>query len=229
MDIFFIPARSPEDWKLLLAQPDKHWKTGYSAKALAHCWYTAQGFPDSVLKIFKSSGIKTFQNIKMLVALPEYKVSLPPVGGRPSQSDIFVLAKGDGKLVSIAVEGKALEGFGETIDEWSTDKSSGKETRLNYLLNLLSLNNSAIGKCKYQLLHRTASAIIEAQKFNAQAALMLVHAFSDDPKAFSDYQQFLNLFDIINSLEDSLVFAKKINGLDLYFAWVKGESKYLKV
>ena len=168
-----------------------------------------------------------FENIKMLIAFPEYKVSLPG-GRRASQSDVFVLAKGDGKLISIAVEGKALEGFGQTVSEWSKDKSPGKEKRYDYLLDLLMINTQNISEIKYQLLHRTASAIIEAQKFNAQAALMLVHAFSDDPQAYSDYQQFLNLFDVTNTQEDSLVFAKNIRGIDLHFAWVKGERKYLE-
>ncbi|MFC1871381.1 DUF6946 family protein [Chloroflexota bacterium] len=35
MSKFFIPANTPEDWKHLLAKPDKHWKTGNSAKTLA--------------------------------------------------------------------------------------------------------------------------------------------------------------------------------------------------
>ena len=49
MEKFFIPAKSPIDWKQLLAEPEKHWKTGYSAKALAYCWQEAQGFPESVV------------------------------------------------------------------------------------------------------------------------------------------------------------------------------------
>ena len=228
MDRFFIPAKSPEDWKPLLAKPDLHWKTGYSAKALAYCWQKAQCFPDSVVDVFRSSGIALFAHVEMLIAFPEYKVPLPG-GTTESQPDIFIMAKGDGKLISIAVEGKALEGFGETINEWSINKSPGKETRYNYLTDLLMLKNRNTAEIKYQLLHRTASALIQAQIFNAQAALMLVHAFSDDPQAYSDYQQFLNLFDVTNTQENSLVFAKNISGIDLYFAWVKGERKYLEV
>jgi len=80
MSKFYIPSNSPEDWKSLLADPDKHWRTGYSAKALAYSWQEAGDFPHSVKKVFKASGIKLFQFIEMLIALPEYKVSLP--GGR---------------------------------------------------------------------------------------------------------------------------------------------------
>jgi len=32
MNKIFIPANKPENWKPLLAEPNKHWKTGYSAK-----------------------------------------------------------------------------------------------------------------------------------------------------------------------------------------------------
>jgi len=211
MSVFFVPTLSAEDWKPLLAKPDKHWRTGYSAKSLAYCWHSAGGrFPNSVQKVFKSSGNNIFQNIKMLVAFPEYKTFLPPVGGRPSQSDIFILARGDSELVSIVVEGKALEGFGETVNEWLQDTSPGKITRLNYLLGLLSLKSVDVESCKYQLLHRTASAVIEADKFNAKVALMLIHSFGDDPQAFSDYRQFLTLFNVNDVPENSIVYGKKV-------------------
>ena len=34
-----IPASSPEDWKQFLTEPEKHWKSGYSARSLAYCWH----------------------------------------------------------------------------------------------------------------------------------------------------------------------------------------------
>ena len=48
MSKIYIPADSPADWQRLLAEPEKHWKSGYSAKALAHCWDAADDFPGSV-------------------------------------------------------------------------------------------------------------------------------------------------------------------------------------
>jgi hypothetical protein len=52
-------------------------------------------------------------DLEFLVGLPEHSTPLP--GGRTaSQTDLFVLARrGTGSLVAIAVEGKALEPFGE--------------------------------------------------------------------------------------------------------------------
>ena len=51
MSKIFIPANKPEDWKTLLAEPDKHWKKGCSARALAYCWQEADGFPESVRNV----------------------------------------------------------------------------------------------------------------------------------------------------------------------------------
>jgi hypothetical protein len=38
MNNILIPASNPEDWKKFLADPEKHWKKGYSARTLAYCW-----------------------------------------------------------------------------------------------------------------------------------------------------------------------------------------------
>lgn len=47
----FIPARKPEDWKQFLAEPDKQWKTGYSARTLAYSWQEANGIPAEVTEV----------------------------------------------------------------------------------------------------------------------------------------------------------------------------------
>ena len=54
MSKIMIPARSAEDWKAFLAEPDKQWKTGYSAKTLAHCWQDAAGFPEEVKNVLRT-------------------------------------------------------------------------------------------------------------------------------------------------------------------------------
>jgi len=226
MSKFFIPANNPEDWKTLLADPNKHWKTGYSAKALAYCWQEANDFPPEVMNMFKASGIKIFQDVEFLLAFPEYKVPLPG-GRRASQNDIFVLAKGNGQLVSIMVEGKVSEPFGETVADWKLHDRGGKKIRLKYLCDELQLDEDKVDHIRYQLLHRTASAVIEAKRFNAQNALMLVHSFSQLDEWFDDYCQFLALFGVKGKL-DSLVFAKILDGINLYLAWVKGDKRYLE-
>jgi len=225
VDRFFRPINNAEEWKQLLAKPDKHWKTGYSAKALAYCWQEAKDFPPEVRRIFRRSNIEVFRDIEMLLAFPEYRVPLPG-GPRASQSDIFILARGNGQLVCIMVEGKASEPFGQTIAEWKVRPGEGKEPRLKYLCKRLGLNAIEVDSVRYQLMHRTASALIEAERFNAPNALMLVHSFSPANEWFEDYERFLSLFGVTGEV-DSLVFAKTIGTVKLYFGWVRGNTEYL--
>jgi len=224
---FFIKTSGPEDWKAKLADP-KHWKKGCSAKTLAYSWMEAKGFPKSVKEAFQKSDYPIFNNIKFLFGIVEHKVPLS--GGRaPSQSDIFVLGRSKKDLVSITVEGKVSESFDETVRDWLIGASKGKMTRLKYLSDLLQLDQENLQEIRYQLLHRTASAIIEAKRFNASSALMLVHSFSQNHEWFDDYSRFAKLLGGITAQMNTVHFTKRIDNIDLYLAWVTGEEKYLSI
>ena len=226
MNEIYIPSTKPEDWQSLLADPEKHWRKGYSARALAFCWQEADGFPDCVKRVFKKSGIDLFQNVEILLAIPEHKVSLPG-GSRSSQNDLFVLAKSHDQLISIAVEGKVSEPFGDTVSKWLQNPTPGKKKRLDFLCTELGLAGADVSNIRYQLLHRTASAILEAKKFNASHALMLVHSFSQKNEWFKDYNLFSKLFRI-DAKMNRIHFASKIGDIQLYLGWVKGDATYLE-
>ena len=108
----YIPTSSAEQWAQFLAEPARQWRKGYSARTLAYSWQDAGGFPGEVGTVL---GLK-FPAAEMLLAFPEHQVPLPG-GARPSQNDIWVLARSQGELISIAVEGKVSESFGPTIQE----------------------------------------------------------------------------------------------------------------
>lgn len=134
MKRIFAPTRSSDDWKNLLAEPEKQWRTGYSARTLACSWENAQGFPPEVLQLFTRSGILGFEQVDLLFAFPEHQVALPPPGRRPSQNDLFVLAKAkDGSLIAITVEGKVSEPFDKTLGDWKKGMSNGKAERLKFI------------------------------------------------------------------------------------------------
>lgn len=222
----YVPARCPEDWRPLLAQPNKHWRTGYSANALAHAWMEQQtDFPSSVKRVFARSGIKIFRNISMLLAIPEYQTPIPG-GRRASQSDIFVLAKSGSDLVSITVEGKVAEPFGQLVSEWIVDSSPGKQRRFRFLCDRLGLRPDDVNGIRYQLLHRTVSALIEADRFHASHALMMVHSFSPTDEWFENFAKFSAIFNVA-AKHDSVVQARQLSNVVLYLAWVKGEEQYL--
>ena len=222
---FFVPSDDANDWQRLLADPDKHWRTGYSAKSLAHSWTDSKGFPSEVASIFEQSGYAELSGLEFLLGIPEYEVQLPG-GSRPSQNDIFVLARGAAGLVSIAVEGKVSESFDVTVSEWNSKPTKGRETRLAYLCDTLALEQPAVMGIRYQLLHRTASAIIEAHRFNATAAVMLVHSFSQTHEWFDDFADFARLYKV-NPTPNSVRRVESLNGITLFLAWAVGDADYL--
>jgi len=153
------PASSPEDWKKFLSDPEKHWKTGYSAKAMAYCWHESGSWPPEIASTLDQ--IPSLKGLKPIFAIPEHKVPLP--GGKAaSQNDVWVLGETAGSLVSIAVEGKVSESFSQTIEQWFKKKTPGKETRLKFLCSELGLDYPTPSEVRYQLLHRTVSAILDA-------------------------------------------------------------------
>jgi hypothetical protein len=188
----YIPAECPGDWKQFLAEPEKQWKPGFSAYAVAHSWQNSEGLPREVRQALNSSDIPRLHDLEVLLILPEHKVALPG-GSRASQNDVWVLARNNLGLVSIAVEGKVSEPFGPTIDEWDPSASRGRHKRLDFLCTTLGLSEPVPMSIRYQLLHRTASAILEAQRFHASTAVMLVHSFSQSEEWFSDFAQFTKL------------------------------------
>ncbi len=225
MNKIYIPTKSPEDWKKLLAEPTKHWKDGYSAKTLAYCWENAIGFPKEIGRIFNDSDYTELHDLDLLLAFPEYQVFLPPITAHPSQNDLFVLARTTNeKLVSMTIEGKVSEPFGPEMKKWYLEPSAGKIERLKFIKEHIGIDDDIPENLRYQLLHRTASAVIEAKKFNASIAVMLVHSFSKTNEWFEDYQLFLGLYGIKDVNVDRLYFLKTVSGIQLYSGWVKGEE-----
>lgn len=118
----YVPATGPNEWQRLLAEPDKHWRTGYSAKSLATCWLEADGYPAEVRNALEASPDRNLHGVELLFGTPEHEVPLPGTR-RPSQNDIWVLARGAKTLVSSAVEGKVAEPFDKTVVEWAATAS----------------------------------------------------------------------------------------------------------
>jgi hypothetical protein len=215
----------PLDWRALLAQPEKQWRTGYSARTLAHCWEAVDGLPPEVGRALSTASDPRLAGIVPLLAVPEFKVPLPG-GQRSSQNDIFVLAKSDSGPVSIMVEGKVGETFGPTLAEWLVDASPGKQTRLAFLCSAIGLAAEPPGGIRYQLLHRTASAVMVGEQFRAAAAILLVHSFSRERAGWADYQAFLRLFGV-DAVQDTVQSLPGASKVPLFASWVTGDSQFL--
>lgn len=213
-----VPSRGPDDWRRLLADPEKHWRTGYSARALAHSWEAASGVPPEIDTLLGGG-------TELLVALPEHRVPLPG-GRRPSQCDMFALIRRRDETLAVAVEGKVNEPFGPTLDEWLSGAGPGKIERIGFIAGLLGLALPLPGALHYQLLHRTAAAIIEARRFGTSRAAMVVHSFSPDERWFDAYAAFTDLLGVAASV-GRLAVRDLPSGMPLELGWAKGDSAFL--
>ncbi|GAB4275366.1 MAG: hypothetical protein Kow0056_04810 [Coriobacteriia bacterium] len=219
-----VPTQSADDWKRLLAKPDLHWKPGYSAMTLAQSWEDAHPSPPpEVVAILGSTGDSRLDELRLVLAIPEWQVDLPG-GSRPSQTDLLALMRGQSGLVVVAVEGKVDETLGPTVGEKRADNSAGVGERLAWLISTLGIQ-SCPDSIRYQLLHRTASALLVAREFDAAAAVMLVHSFSPTLKWFDDFAAFARLY---GERPDpgELVYLGDHDGTPLWVGWCCGDQRY---
>ena len=181
MKNIFIPTHSPDDWRHLLADPITQWRSGFSAMSAALSWEAAGGLPPEVAHILGPDAT-------LLLAIPEHKVPLPG-GGRPSQCDVFALVRVGADTIAVAIEAKVRETFGPTLAEWLIDASTGKHARLDAICAMLGRPRPP-ESMRYQLLHRTAAAIVEADRFKTDRAAMVVQSFAIDHLWHEDFVAF---------------------------------------
>jgi hypothetical protein len=194
--------------------------------SIAESWEKSRGIPDEIKKIFTQSGVHRFSEFELLFATPEYKVMLEG-GQRPSQNDLFAVIKVEDGIMTMTVEWKAREDFGPTLGEWKQKTSvNGAKKRLEMLKKNLNLTEEPSGHIRYQLLHRTASAVIEAKKFHAVCAAMVVQSFAKSTKEnhYEDFQEFVKLFQ--PEYNGGLVHLTKVQDIDLYAGWVWTEVDF---
>lgn len=208
------------DWKQFLADPEKHWKEGRSAKMLADTWEeAAPALPWEMQAAFVDT---PFAKFDPALAIPEYEVDLPG-GRRASQSDLFVLGRIGKDLAVLMIEGKVDESFGPTLGDWLKEASPGKHKRLAALKEALGLSGDLPPTLRYQLLHRAASPVLEARRLGAEYAAMVVHSFSAKEAWLEDYRAFAKLLGL-SGKKGAVECVRRDAEPELWMGWVKGES-----
>jgi hypothetical protein len=215
-----------DDWQRFLANRNLHWQKGHSAQALATSWQQSDGFPPDVARAVTTAA--DLAGATPLLAVPEYKVPLPG-GGRGSQSDLLVLGRTARGAFAMAVEGKVSESFGPLVDEWLAVGTPGRLRRWRSLCQLLQVDSAICGRLRYQLFHRTASALLAAQMHHATIAAFLVHSFSAKRAGFDDYAAFLRSFGV-GAADGAFVRVplqtERFKDLTLLVGWVTGEPAF---
>ena len=204
MTIFYGYKRlvTVDDWRGL-AGNDK-WVPARSAYELAHSWQECGGLPTPIASALSASGHQALRGLSIDLCLVEKPVFLDSRVA-PSMTDLMAYgrnAKGD--PIVVAVEGKADEPFGSRVWTWvrgderdPTMAAEPRQTRLRrleFLSQHLGRSIPSDSPLRYQLLHRTVSAVLEGQLHGAAAALVLVHAFGpESPDNWADFSQFLSV------------------------------------
>jgi MFS family permease len=98
----------------------------------------------------------------------------------------------------------------------------GKQRRLAALLKTLGMPpGTAADHLRYQLLHTTAAAVIEARRFNARDAMMVVHAFGGHGGGYDAYAEFA---DAIGATPERghITLARDAGMVRLSVGWIDG-------
>lgn len=92
--------------------------------------------------------------------------------------------------------------------------SAGKEDQLRFLCSELWQAYPPPGQIRY---HRTVSAVLEAKRFGASEAAMVVHSFSPMNEWLGDYQAFLRMFGLLDEVDQAVTLRVEF-GLKRHFA-----------
>lgn len=182
--------------------------------------------PSDIAEVLAGSGDVDLTGLKLLVALPEWRA--PLVGGdTASQADVLALARNDRGLCVIAVEAKVDEDFGPTVGEQRADASPGQRDRLAELQRLLGVS-CLPDAIRYQLVHRTISAMLTAREFHAHVAVMLVHSFGSRSSLRADFDAFSRVLGA-KHLSDDVLAVPSFQTPRLLLAWCDGDRRFLQV
>ncbi|MCA1749627.1 MAG: hypothetical protein ABR601_09725 [Parasphingopyxis sp.] len=96
--------------------------------------------------------------------------------------------------------------------------------RLRYICDLLGLIDVP-PDVHYQLLHRSASALVEAERFDAKMAGMIVHSFSPKNRWRAAFDRFVDLLGGSAESDDPIRISVP-SGKTLMLGWASGSQEF---
>ena len=217
----------PTDWRRLLAKPETQWEPGKSALEMAVCWEssrdTSRGIPAEVASALDSA--PELLGAELVIGIAEHQVDFPG-GGHPSQNDLWALLRSNELHISMTIEAKAGEPLDKLVKDWlpADGERSGKPERLKALQRQLGIADVDVSDLRYQLLHRAASALKEAERFGANVAVMLVQSFNRtaDEESWQDMLRFGEVMGV-QVQENHVVPSPRPTDIPLYLGWINSQ------
>jgi hypothetical protein len=161
---------------------EKQWKDNRSAKELARYWTerTLEGASEPIRRLLQAA----FEDVTLEEAWPECRICIDSFPGEHRNCDLVVRARSSvAGEIRIHIEAKAYESFGDKIgpyyDKKLQEAQSNLPARMRKLVRdvLKSELTEEIRALRYQLLHSTYAACLDAERAGAKAAILLVHEF----------------------------------------------------
>jgi hypothetical protein len=215
--MILVPAASLDDWKKRLADPEVHLKTGDSTDALAARWHGRTVFPREISELL--TGDEITRDATLLLAIPEHQVPLAS-GARASHLNLWLLARARGGLLSVVIEAIGTEGFDPAVRDQKDE--TGTPELWGALCRFLEIEQSSDAPVRSRLLHRTATALLEARRFFARGAAVIVHSFSQGCEGFGDFQHFVRVMGGRLERPGQLVSVAPREGIEMFFGWAQG-------
>lgn len=235
-DIFGVSTvTSLDGWKSITKN---HKNENRSAYLVGQRWLESSGdFPPAIKRAM--TPLDTLRGLRPVFSVAEHITVLDTLTA-PSRTDLMVYCQ-DGKCgkAVVAVEGKVDEAFDERIVYWIRDErhrnrqnleelltlkiNKGKQRRLKWLCHHLNLSLDDQSMIRYQLLHRTADALLEAKHVGARLAIMLVQSFTECSENWNDYAEFATLMGFSSIASNSISEAKALPEfpeIRLHLGWV---------
>jgi len=187
----------------------------------------APRLPPEITAALDAANDPDLSGLELLLATPEWEVSLPG-GTTASCTDVLAIASNARGLAAIAVEAKVDEEFGPTIGEKRRAASAGQVERLEFLHRTLRLAAPLPDDVRYQLLHRTASAVLAARSFHASTAVMIVQSFSPESRWLGDYQRFCRALGVSSTTGVAQPVPDQ-SSPRLFLGWCSGDQRFRKI
>jgi hypothetical protein len=184
----------------------RHWKDGRSAKELARSWFRKDcASPPEELRLLLEGAFGT--EMMFDEATPECIIEPDDFKGEHRNCDLVVLCRAGTQHITINIEAKADEPFGDTTVGDYYDRTADSRSNVPARIRHLSLAffgrlpDEEVRKLQYQLLHAAAATLIEAAANRTELGLFLVHEFQSTnlssaklKKNSADWENFVHAF-----------------------------------
>jgi len=165
---------------------ERQWRDSYSAKELAKAWCVG-GAPECPANLRALFDYHPLTRGALLVEGGPEHVTVLPERGEGRNHDMWIRAEAAGSGLTICIEAKVEESFGEPIGAYvqsarQRNPRTGIVKRAKALLRIVTGKEidpefHEVATLRYQLLSGVAGTVLQAQKDRSPIAIFVVHEF----------------------------------------------------